>query len=402
MPTWDDLLHFVCHQVLRTFCADLVADLKALHKTIRGRVHRKLTECAMSTPEELSSAEEPALEWPPAPRPLTSFLSAVTTCQGFADLILNEIKFDGSSTADLLKETQFSNVKDMSDLVYNDFFEPFGMLINFNGERVDDLPTSCYLPEVGLYYEVAGCFWKNPEFAKSFYMASILQFSSRRSYQLLLPHLGPWIQYRHAVDPCPYPKWPCRLCYYAEDEDYMPGENEDAEDQEDQEMEEMEIDSEDVDDIKQNADEEIETMAETKDGGEQDEEEMENEHETYRGEGTIESNDELWVVDCFKVEIVPKVADLSEFGTLDPPALNQDPSTGREQPLRSLADVDIATSPPGQWSIMFPLSEGHKKAKLRDDLQWFLVNYEEERMYVGPFACEALVWKGRDIWDVST
>jgi hypothetical protein len=51
---------------------------------------------------------------------------------------------------------------------------------------------------------------------------------------------------------------------------------------------------------------------------------------------------------------------------------------------------------------MFPLSEGHKKAKLRDDLQWFLVNYEEERMYVGPFACEALVWKGRDIWDVST
>jgi hypothetical protein len=30
------------------------------------------------------------------------------------------------------------------------------------------------------------------------------------------------------------------------------------------------------------------------------------------------------------------------------------------------------------------------------------VNYEEERMYVGPFACEALVWKGRDVWDVGT
>jgi hypothetical protein len=51
---------------------------------------------------------------------------------------------------------------------------------------------------------------------------------------------------------------------------------------------------------------------------------------------------------------------------------------------------------------VFPYSEANKKVGIRDDLQWFLVNYEEERMYVGPFAHEALVWKGRDVWDVRT
>jgi hypothetical protein len=137
MPTWGDLPRVVRLLILRTFCADLVPDLKALRQIVRCRVRWKLEgeaiAAARRTPKELSSAEEPALEWPPAPTSLTSFLSAVTTCREFADLILTEIKFDGRSTADLLLETQFANVKDMTDTVATGFFEPFGMLMSFGG-----------------------------------------------------------------------------------------------------------------------------------------------------------------------------------------------------------------------------------------------------------------------------
>jgi hypothetical protein len=209
------------------------------------------------------------------------------------------------------------------------------------------------------------------------------------------------------------------LVYYAEDEDYVASEDEDANDdaaaEEDEENEEMEIDEEEIEDIKRNAEDEGNaTVGKIEDGGKEDEEMKEpdkdadnqqvKEYETYWGEGEIKSDDQGWVVDCFNVEIVLKIGDLP-WGTLDPTNMakvNQDPSTGNEEPIRSLADMDITTSPPVQWWIIFPLSKANKKLRLRDDLQWILVNYEEERMYVGPLACEALVWKGRDIWDVRT
>jgi hypothetical protein len=30
------------------------------------------------------------------------------------------------------------------------------------------------------------------------------------------------------------------------------------------------------------------------------------------------------------------------------------------------------------------------------------MNYKEQRMYIGPDASGALVWKGRDVYDLST
>jgi hypothetical protein len=65
--------------------------------------------------------------------------------------------------------------------------------------------------------------------------------------------------------------------------------------------------------------------------------------------------------------------------------------------LRSLAEVDIRQSPAEQWWLFLPLS-----CAAEPELEWILVNYEEQRMYVGPNATTALVWKGRDICDMGT
>jgi hypothetical protein len=62
-----------------------------------------------------------------------------------------------------------------------------------------------------------------------------------------------------------------------------------------------------------------------------------------------------------------------------------------------LAEEDIYQSPAEQWSFFrSPLGDAES------GLDWALMNYKEKRMYVGPDASEALVWKGRDIYDVST
>jgi hypothetical protein len=66
--------------------------------------------------------------------------------------------------------------------------------------------------------------------------------------------------------------------------------------------------------------------------------------------------------------------------------------------LRSLAEVDIRESPAEQWWVFLPLSCTTEDP----ELAWILVNYEEQRMYVGPNATTALVWKGRAICDMST
>jgi hypothetical protein len=66
--------------------------------------------------------------------------------------------------------------------------------------------------------------------------------------------------------------------------------------------------------------------------------------------------------------------------------------------LRSLAEMDIRQSPAEKWWLFLPLS----LAAGYSELEWILVNYEEQRMYVGPNAATALVWKGRDVCDMST
>jgi hypothetical protein len=64
----------------------------------------------------------------------------------------------------------------------------------------------------------------------------------------------------------------------------------------------------------------------------------------------------------------------------------------------SLAEQDVGQSPAEQWWLFLPLSYG---PQVRRHQHWIFVNYEEQRMYVGPNASEALVWKGRDVCDMG-
>jgi hypothetical protein len=230
MPDWEDFPRAVRYHLLRTFCAEIIADFKDLGKSIRRVVKRDFTDSFYANKEDSFApypAHEPPLEWPPTPPSLTSFLSAITTCREFNDIILKEVKFDDRSTHDLLVEQQYANVNDIVRLVDsesndNGFVVPLGGGGLFAGLFKEPL-AYCYLPEVGVYYQVAGAFWKNAEFAKSGFimMTDILQYSTQRSSQLLLPHLGPWLQHHHEATPWEFGQWkdfPLEYHVYAEDE----------------------------------------------------------------------------------------------------------------------------------------------------------------------------------------
>jgi hypothetical protein len=80
-----------------------------------------------------------------------------------------------------------------------------------------------------------------------------------------------------------------------------------------------------------------------------------------------------------------------EIGTVD--SVSRDLGDGP-----SLVEEDISQSPAEQWWLFLPLS---LEAQYHE-LEWMLVNYREQRMYVGPNASEALAWRGRDVYDMST
>jgi hypothetical protein len=110
-------------------------------------------------------------------------------------------------------EQQYANVKDLVRLVDsesndNGFIIPFGSGGLF-GSMFKQPLAYCYVPEVGVYYQVAGAFWKNAEFAKSSFstMTDIFTCSTQRSAQLLLPRLAPWVQHCHEEKPWEFGQW---------------------------------------------------------------------------------------------------------------------------------------------------------------------------------------------------
>jgi hypothetical protein len=78
-----------------------------------------------------------------------------------------------------------------------------------------------------------------------------------------------------------------------------------------------------------------------------------------------------------------------ELGTVDSISMNTFPS---------LAQVDITRSPREQWWLFLWCPSDMDD----EDLEWTLVNYDKQRMYVHPNASEALSWEGKDVYDMST
>jgi hypothetical protein len=301
MPAWESLPLDIRYLFLRTFCVEIIADFKDLGVSICNDVRLDADAIPIAVPP---------LEWPSAPASLVSFKSAIATCREFNDTILNRITFDGRSTLDLLEEQQHDNLSKVNTVVHDS-----------NG----------YPADVGLYYQAAGCFWKNSQVERDpYHIPAVLQFSTRRSSQLLLPHLGPWLSYQVATHPdtTDILRWQMKLSCCRNGPD-----------------------------------------------------------------------DESDIIHIY-LEIEPKIEDLPQFGTIDSQDMDLDrhPSFWGESAPPLLAEADVTVSP-GKWWVIFPLSTATQRGW---DFEWILVNYQEERMYVGPNASEALVWKGKNVWDLAT
>jgi hypothetical protein len=299
MTTWNSLPGEIHLHILRTFCAEIINEFKSLSAEIIGQFNDQFKSLLESLRAEstidpavqsyFDTNYEPPLAWPPAPASLKSFVAAIATCRDFNYIILHQVKFDGLCLIELLHNHQKDSVIGLTK----------------NGHL-----------NMKLFYQAAGCFWKNPYFLNNrWYNHFVLQWATMRSSQLLLPHLEPWVN----------------NCVQS---DERPGD-----------------DDEDM------------TLGFL--GGAQ-------------GETMSSSGGVKWI------EPGRALASVGSAWTSSCPCL---------------AVQDVIQSPPEQWWVFWPMVMSDVEAF---ELEWRLVNYKEQRMYVGPNALEALVWKGRDVYDMST
>jgi hypothetical protein len=316
ISTWESLPGDIRYLILRTFCTEIISDFKGLGETIRQSVRRHSIEDDWG----------PRFEWSTPPS-LTSFLSAITACREFNHVILKEVKLNGRSTLDLLKERQLTNLSDLNELVIAEASKAKAAETNLWLDDEWMLPEprgAVYLIDIGYYYKAAGCFWNNSDIAPSLLLIfTALEFSTRSSSQLLLPYLGPWIQYHSTATPVldDDVSWETKLRHHPNPKDT-----------------------------------------------------------------TVSSR--------FNLHVDRKIDGVGEIGVV------KRTTRDKEKPgPHSLAELDLAISRPGQWWVFFDFTFSREDVW---EVGWTLVNYEQERMYVGPNASESLVWKGKPIWDVTT
>jgi hypothetical protein len=296
--SWESLPYDVRFLVLRTVCADIISDFEELcHTAIWDIAEDGLYVISDPEPSYL-----PPLTWPAGPDLLNSFISAITTCREFNDIILNQVKFDGVSPPDALKTQQAATIWDIADALHDGY--------TF---RVIDM---------GRYYQATGPFWKNPIVISEMpYIPCVLEWSAPRCYSMLLPHLEPWLD-----------------CHLLEDETHL-------------------------------------------------------EHATRLAYcKNIHEDDDLSCHFDVKLGLRRYVPGSDYISNIDSVALGWKPG-------HSLAEQDLRASPAGQWWLFLPFSFA---AGPTDKVNWVLVNYNEERMYIGPDASIAHVWKGRDAFRMYT
>jgi hypothetical protein len=175
--SWAPLPFDIHFLILRNLCADIIADFKnlgaefaSLDAPVRKEEPDSTVQC-VSSPLTL-----PEGGIPPA---LKSFMSAITTCREFHDII-NRIKFDYLSPAQVLKTQQAKTIKDISARLYES-------TVSTNGQVLE-------LAEIALYYIAAGAFWRNPlVLADERDILRVFEWSLPCTYPLLLRYLEPWL-----------------------------------------------------------------------------------------------------------------------------------------------------------------------------------------------------------------
>jgi hypothetical protein len=156
MLAWDDLPREIRLLILRTFCSDIIDEFECLSTSI------------WDDGSFLDNDAELPLAWPPTPAPLRSFMAAFTSCREFNYIIVHQVKFDGLSPIDVLKDQQEDSLL---------------ACIKCNSTRLFHVP---------FFYQATGSFWKNTSIITNVTMMTMVLIRSKtRSFQMLLPHVEP-------------------------------------------------------------------------------------------------------------------------------------------------------------------------------------------------------------------
>lgn len=174
--SWESLPYDISFQILETLCGDIISDFKDLCEYVCDWIntfsdaHGWVVDGVKIRSGEVKSY--PSLEWPAPPTALNSFISAITTCREFNDIILHQIRFDGTHTSDVLKTQQARTIYDITRFPYK------------HSVSID----------IAFFYQAAGAFWKNPIVINYFrYIPDVFVMSTRTSRKMLFPHLEPWL-----------------------------------------------------------------------------------------------------------------------------------------------------------------------------------------------------------------
>jgi hypothetical protein len=166
MATWHDLPSELHHLILYYFCASLVEDLIVLGETVWDCVDPNYIW------------EHDLIEWPKSPQSLSSYFSALLTCQLFHRIITGVVNIDGESIPDALQRVQRENVHQILERLYDE--------------------VSSGIVHINLFYFAAGCFWRNSQvFGEVDLLMKVLCWTSQKSRLMLIPHLESWLL-RHA------------------------------------------------------------------------------------------------------------------------------------------------------------------------------------------------------------
>jgi hypothetical protein len=136
----------------------------------------------------------PVFSWPATPPSLKTFISTITTCREFNNIILNHVKIDHTPFPDVLKIHQKEGIMKIPGPIVPRFLSKIEIDVSF-------------------YYLAAGPFWKNPLVIADFHdIGEILVWSNNSSMSMLVPHLEPWLD--HHFPAVPYHLEPVRQLGY--------------------------------------------------------------------------------------------------------------------------------------------------------------------------------------------
>jgi hypothetical protein len=186
MSSWENFPRDVRLLILKTVCLEAIGSFKSLRKTIEDETEPDFLDASSELRYQATRAGKRgkgrwrSYQWPPGPTALKTYFSVINTCREFHNVVMNEIRFDGLSTRNILLEQQRDNV-------------------HWYAKQ----PTA--VAHCLFYHELAGRFWKNPLVIDDIKLIlQVLNTMPYHSNRYWPPLIEDWLM-RHAKNAPPNP-----------------------------------------------------------------------------------------------------------------------------------------------------------------------------------------------------